>query len=67
MEYHSLIEDRARFRKAYMGVVWNSGSSCNIQNRFFSEGYFMVNVTPLGPSLCLLEEDEESEIHDLVL
>lgn len=52
--------------KAYVGFVHNSGSSYYIQERFFSEGYFAIKVTPMGENMCLLEESEEGEICDLI-
>ncbi|XP_058758617.1 uncharacterized protein LOC131631862 [Vicia villosa] len=59
-------EDMIRFKKAFVGVVHQSGMSYNIQNSFDLEGYFAIKVTPLGANLCLLEESEEGEIKNLI-
>lgn len=64
--FSSDIELRAKLSKAYVGVMINLGSSYNIQEIFFSEGYFAIKVTPMGANMCLLEESEEGEIHDLI-
>ncbi|XP_058768565.1 uncharacterized protein LOC131642306 [Vicia villosa] len=55
-----------KLKKAYVGVVKNPGSSYNIQNHFFLEGYFDVKVSPLGPNLCLLESFEDGDVDALV-
>ncbi|XP_058747128.1 uncharacterized protein LOC131620126 [Vicia villosa] len=66
MSYESNEEDRTRLSKAYVGEVIFPGSSYNIQTYFEMEGMFSIKVTPLGASLCLLEEVEEGFIQDLI-
>lgn len=38
----------------------------NIQEAFHAKGHFRIKVTPLGANLCLLEEQEEGDLKDLV-
>lgn len=64
--FSSEAEVKASFTKSYVGVVHNLGSLYNIQERLFSEGYYAIKVTPMGPNMCLLEESEEGEICDLI-
>lgn len=59
-------EELSRLRKVFVGVVFNSSKSYNIQSYFEIEGYFSIKVTPLGANLCLMEEVEKGAIRDLV-
>lgn len=43
-----------RFRKAYIGMVWNSGMTYNIKEALCMKGYFSFITTSLGANLCLL-------------
>ncbi|XP_058725760.1 uncharacterized protein LOC131597063 [Vicia villosa] len=58
--------DIQRYRRAYVGRVVLLGSTYHIQTKLVMEGCFNINVTPLGASLCLLEETEAGTIADLV-
>lgn len=64
--YEAKEVDINRLKKAFVGVVHQSGMSYNIQNSFELEGYFSIKVTPLGANLCLLEEVEDGEISNLI-
>lgn len=55
-----------KLKKEYVGVVKNTGSSYNIQNHFYEEGYFDVKVSLLGPNLCLLEGSEDGDVDALL-
>lgn len=60
-------EERRRiFSIAYVGKVCISGSKYNIQTHLEMEGVFAVKVSPLGGNLCLLEENDEGFIKDLI-
>lgn len=37
-----------------------------MQTKLEMEGYFAIKITPLGGSLCLLEETEEGLINDFI-
>ncbi|XP_058780930.1 uncharacterized protein LOC131655034 [Vicia villosa] len=67
-DLHFKVEESemCRFKKAFIGVVEESGMSYNIPEAFNIEGYFRVKVTPIGANLCLLEEMEEGEIVALI-
>lgn len=52
--------------KAFVGVVSNPGSSCNVHIHFEMEGIFSIKVTPMGANLCLLVDMEEGFISDLI-
>lgn len=58
--------EMSRFEKAYLGVMETAGMTLNIQEAFHAEGYFKAKVTPLEANLCLLEEQDEGEIKDLI-
>ncbi|XP_058733452.1 uncharacterized protein LOC131605070 [Vicia villosa] len=66
LEYNMEEEDLERFQKAFVGVVEVPGDTYNLQERFTKEGYFGVKVTPMGANLCLLEENEEGMIKDII-
>lgn len=57
---------KASLTKAYVGIFSNSGATYNIQDRFFSEGYFQIKITPMGANMCLLKASEEGDIEDLI-
>ncbi|PNX97063.1 cysteine-rich receptor-like protein kinase, partial [Trifolium pratense] len=53
--------------KMYVGEVIQEGTTYNIQEAFHRQGYFGVKVTPLGANLTLLEEQDEGELHVLMV
>lgn len=55
-------ENISRFEKAFVGVVETPSITYNIQDMLYKEGFFGIQVTPLGANLCLLEENMEAEI-----
>ncbi|XP_058775265.1 uncharacterized protein LOC131649523 [Vicia villosa] len=57
---------RGRLEKAYVAKVCIPGSAHTIQTHFEMEGVFAVKVSPLGSSMCLLEELEDGFIEDLI-
>lgn len=50
-----------------MGRVIIPGSTYNMQTKLEMEGYYNVKVTPLGDSLCILEEVELGVIDNFVM
>lgn len=63
--FASKVEDRARLQRALVGKVIIQGSSYNMQVALEMEGYYAIKVTPLGESLCLLEETQEGFLADI--
>lgn len=59
--------DLVRFRKTYIGFVEKSIMSYNMQEIFNIEGYFAIQVTPLGTNICLLKDRVEGELHTLMV
>ncbi|XP_058774651.1 uncharacterized protein LOC131648933 [Vicia villosa] len=64
--FTSQADNRKRLEKAYVGVVTIPGSTYNIRSHFMIEGVFDIKVTPMGGNMCLLEEEEEGVIEDLI-
>ncbi|KAI5437075.1 hypothetical protein KIW84_023263 [Lathyrus oleraceus] len=62
MTYSVGEEELGRFKKAYIGVVSEEGTTYNIQEKMHMEWVFTIKVTPLGANLCLLEEAETGDI-----
>lgn len=44
----------------------NPGLAYKMQDMFQFEGYFSMNVTPIGDNLCLIKEIEVGELKALV-
>lgn len=59
LTYSSSEEAKKRFRKAYAGRVVILGSTYSLQTKIEIEGYYNIKATPLGGSVCLLEELED--------
>ncbi|XP_058746552.1 uncharacterized protein LOC131619480 [Vicia villosa] len=57
---------RGRLERAFVGKVRIPGSAHIIQTQFEMEGVFAVKVSPMGSNWCLLEENEEGFIEDLI-
>lgn len=53
-------------KKSYVGEVITLGTTFHMQAKFSAEGFFLVKFTPLGAYLCLLEDDEDAVLKDLV-
>ncbi|XP_058732931.1 uncharacterized protein LOC131604513 [Vicia villosa] len=66
LSLNSCEERRKRFAKAFVGKVCIPDSAFNIQTHLEMEGVFAIRVSPLGGNLCLLEENEEGFIEDLI-
>lgn len=56
VRYSTTKEVNDRLRKAFVGKVNIPCSTYEMQTKLEMEGYYNVKVTPLGQSLCLLEE-----------
>ncbi|CAK8564766.1 unnamed protein product [Lathyrus sativus] len=54
------------FKKEFVGIVSKSSNTYKIQEALNVEGYFMIKATPLGAHMCLLEENNPSDISELV-
>lgn len=66
VKFYLKEKDLFRVLKAYVGFIKNSEMSYNMQNFFNMEGYFFIQVTPLGANLCLIEDRVEGEMQVLM-
>lgn len=64
--YNSSIEDRRKYEIAKVGLMKEPGSAYSVGRRLLEEGIFTIQVIPLGPNLCLMEESIEGEL-DMLL
>lgn len=56
-----------RFQNAFVGRVSILGSIGGLPTKLEMEGYFNINVSPLGKSWCILEESEAGNIKNLIV
>ncbi|KAI5438061.1 hypothetical protein KIW84_023976 [Lathyrus oleraceus] len=66
LKFNMKKEDMVRFEKAFVGVVEKLGSTYNMQDALYAEGYFWIKATPLGTNLCLLEENDDIDNEKLM-
>lgn len=66
LEFQSDSGVRDRLAKSYVGDVKTPGLTFNMQKQFFVEGFFAVIVIPLGPNLCLLKEQHEGVLKEMM-
>lgn len=64
--YNASEEELSSFKKMYVGVMKDAGSTHMVQEWFSMQGFFSVKVTPMGANLVLLEEMEEGIIPALI-
>ncbi|CAK8530830.1 unnamed protein product [Lathyrus sativus] len=55
-----------RLNRMRVGEVMEDGNAFNIQKLIFEEGYFNIKATPLGASLCLLEDTSRGDLEVFV-
>lgn len=60
------VDIQSRFSKAYVCVVVHAWSLYNMHYVFNKENHFSIKITPLGASLCLLEDMVLGEIEVLL-
>ncbi|XP_058740938.1 uncharacterized protein LOC131613268 [Vicia villosa] len=52
--------------KAYVGEVGDPASTLNMQAQFYAEGFFSIKCTSIGANLCLLEDENEGVLKEMV-
>ncbi|CAK8534101.1 unnamed protein product [Lathyrus sativus] len=55
-----------RLNRMRVGEVMKDGNAFNIQKLIFEEGYFNIKVTPLGASLCLMEDTSGGDLEGFI-
>ncbi|XP_058734228.1 uncharacterized protein LOC131605958 [Vicia villosa] len=58
--------DSNRYRKAKVGVARRPGLAYGVAQSLLEEGFFYISASALGPNLCLLEEEREGELANLL-
>lgn len=66
VRYNNSDEEMELFKKMYVVVVKDVGSTYMVQEWLHMQGVFSIKVTPLGATLVLLEESEEGMIQALL-
>lgn len=59
-------EETKKFDKFMVGVVRKPGMAYGVCDSLLEEGIFSIKATPLGPNLCLLEEEVEGDLELLL-
>ncbi|CAK8534102.1 unnamed protein product [Lathyrus sativus] len=64
---HKLDDEWSRrLNRMRVGEVMKDGNAFNIQKLIFEEGYFNIKATPLGASLCLLEDTSGGDLEGFI-
>lgn len=66
MVYNSPKEAWNRFQNAFVGKVSIMGSTSSVQTKLEMEGNYNIKVTPMGGSVCLLEETISGSIGQII-
>lgn len=58
--------EKRRLEKAYVREVAIPGIAVAMQDQFHGEGFFSITTTPLGANLCLLDENQEDILQEMM-